>query len=133
MPASINLGATAVPTGSRQFLIDGLPGNSQGFELTAGLNASWTGATGKLFDLTIEIALDGVNFVPWITGSVNGGPVLDKAGAAKSTWNMVGTWPGGHDGSANPFGRKVLRAASLRATLTVAQVFSITSLTLRTV
>jgi hypothetical protein len=127
---SISLGSTSFPQGTQQFLIDTLPANSAGFELTLGVGPTWESAVGRLFDLKIDISIDGSIFQPWISVSIDGGIVRNKAGVQQSTWTLRGSWPGENDGSG---GRRVLRGAILRVTLIVAQAFTATSVNIRTV
>lgn len=129
MAASIALGATAIPAGTRVFAINGLPGNSSGFSLVIGRDASWLVA-GTLFSLLLEIAIDGVTFQEWMRCSVAGGAQLDKSGQPATRWSLAGTWPGQNDGSG---GRQVLRATDVRITLTVPQAFTVASVSLQAV
>jgi hypothetical protein len=129
MAQSITLGPTPVPLGVTAFAIDSLPAGTDGFILVVGRNASWLVA-GKLFDLLLEIALDGVNFQTWMKCTMNGGAAFDIQGNAVTTWRLSGKWPGENDGAG---GRRVLYATDVRITLTTAQAFSITSLNLTAV
>lgn len=124
MAQQISLGTTNIIVGPQQFLIDGLPDNSIGWELVLGVNSSWTGAVGKLFDFSMAIALTPGQFRHWISFSVFGGPVVSKTGANLTTWRAQGLWPGQVQG----VGRQVLRATDLRIDVQVAQAFSVPSL-----
>jgi hypothetical protein len=132
MAQTLTLGPTAVPVGTRVFLIDGLPGNSSGFELLVGRNASWL-ALGPLFTVTIEISVAGAPFQHWSTVVVPGGPEFDKSGNPRAVWPRAMLWPGENDGSGQNR-RRVLRGTDLRVTLTVDRAgFSVDSLNLRTI
>jgi len=131
MAQTITLGATAVPVGTRVFLIDGVPGNSVGFELIVGRDASWLPA-GKMFDLMLEIAIAGGAFQHWMTFGVGGSPATDRQGNPTTVWTCKGEWPGENDGTGQNR-RRVLRATDLRITLDVVRAFTINSLSLRTV
>ena len=131
MSDTINLGVTPVAVGTQQFLIDGLPGNSVGFELIVGVGPTWTGAVGRLFNITLEIAIDGGPFQHWMGSGVDGGILRNKDGSERNFWSLSGTWPGESDGT--QMGRRVLRASDLRFTLDVQQAFTATSVVFRTV
>jgi hypothetical protein len=134
MAASISLGVTVFPVGSRQFEVDSLPADSEGFELVLGIGAAWRATSpGPLARIDVEISLNGSTFQPWISVQPQGGDVRTPTGAQLTEWSMKGFWPGEHDGSANPFGRRKLRGLALRATVTVFQAFQAESVLLRTI
>lgn len=129
MASSISLGSTVIPVGNRQFIVDNLPGNSEGFELALGCSP-WDALVGRLFNLQLEISLDGINWQSWISFGVDGGQKLDSQGVPLTVWGLVGTWPGQTDQNGN---RQKLRAVSLRVNLEVVQTFTCSSVSLRTV
>jgi hypothetical protein len=130
MAASISLGPTSFPVGSWQFVIDSLPGDSEGFELVLGIGAAWRATSpGPLARIDVEISLDGSTFQPWISVQPQGGDVRTPTGAQLTEWSMKGFWPGEYDGS----GRRKLRGLALRATATVFQAFQAESVLLRTI
>lgn len=130
MAQQISLGATSFPVGERQYTIDSLPANSEGFEMALGIGASWRSTSpGPLFTVVCEIALDGTTYVPWRTFTAQGGNVLTPTGAQLNTFYVASTWPGENDGSG---GRRKLRGQSLRFSVTVHQAFTATSVDIRT-
>jgi hypothetical protein len=128
MPKTLTLGVTPVAVGQQQFEIDQLPNNSDGVIITFGVSQSWIDAEGPLFSLDLLIALDGVNYQQWIRVDYVGGQPVDRSGPISAV-RVVGKWPGENDGAG---GRRKLRAASLRAVLTVHQAFSFQSVDART-
>jgi hypothetical protein len=130
MPRQLHRNATPFTVGVSEFIIDGLLPNTTGFVLTMGRDPAWDAMVGPIFRLTIDIALDGVTYQPWITSGVDGGPVNDRNGNPLTTYTLGGSWPGEVDTDGS---RKALRAVNLRATLNVMQDFTATSVDLYTV
>jgi hypothetical protein len=128
MARTFSRGYTAIPAGVRDWEIDGLPGNSEGFRFVMAPGPAWLAASGPLFTFDIKIALDGVNFQQWIHVEQPGGPVFDRLGNP-SSFKLSGKWPGENDGSG---GRRKLRAANLRLTLNALQAFDCDSILLET-
>ena len=133
MSKSLLLGRTVVDRGARVFAIDTLPPDSEGYRLELGVGPEWVKAVGPLFEISLAISLDrGATFNDWARVAMHGGPVMFK-GQRLDVWTMRGKWPGEHDGSANPWGRKVLRATDLRVTLNALQPVVLASVNLQPV
>lgn len=130
MAQSIVLGSTSFSTGQRVFLIDGLPADSESFELVLGIGPNWRSKSGPLFTVFVEIATGGSGFQPWATFTAQGGNVLTPTGQQLDAFSIRATWPGENDGNG---GRRKLRATDLRVTITVLQPFTAESVIFRTI
>lgn len=131
MAQQISLNSTPFSVGQRQFDVDNLPADSEGFELSLGIGASWRATNpGPLFTVTISIALDGVNFQPWLNFTAQGGDVRTPIGTQLNTFYARGLWPGENNGSGK---RRKLRALALHADISVHQAFTAESVLLRSI
>jgi hypothetical protein len=130
MAKSVTLESILIPSGQFIFSIDTLPANSRGFLFVLGRDATWLLASEVLFSVTLDIALDGVNFQRWMACSVKAGAALNRNGSPATIWVLEGTWPGENDGFG---GRRALIATNVRITLTVPRSFSVSSVNLRSV
>jgi len=122
---AISLGVTAIPSGTRTFVINGLPLAKSGFVLTVGTDSSWLNV-GHLFNLTLEVSLNGTTFSEWATFDVDT-PMFDKQDAPLSQWMVQGVWPGEADAQGI---RQKLKITAVRVTLVIPAPFSIANLSM---
>ena len=122
MASSLTLVLQAIPQGTSVLRIDGLPPAANGFNITLTRDASWD-AVGALFSFLIEISPDnGVSFLPWIQGTMNGGPAgLNRQGLPNTVVSWTALWPGIYP---NGVDREILKQTDVRITFNAARAFT---------
>lgn len=123
MARSVTIPSRAYTPGAPiQREIDSIPQGSAGYVITMTRGGAEPWTAGDCVRLQIDIAPDGVNFIPH-RDQIFGASLTNRDGSVRTSYTIQATWPGENDGQG---GRRVVWSSNVRVTMTALQNFTST-------